>query len=92
MFVLFIFDSLYMDNINENTIKEASQEELIFISHNMPRGMVAMIRARTGATRAEILYQLQRNAKTQKSDIIQAARDILLATTGLSYEEEKSKR
>ncbi|MBW8326579.1 MAG: hypothetical protein K0M50_17575 [Prolixibacteraceae bacterium] len=81
-----------MDNINENPFKEASQEELIFICHNMPRGMVAMIQVRTAATRAEVLYQLQRNAKTQKPDIIQAARDILLAITGLSYEEEKSKR
>lgn len=92
IFVLFNFDSIYMYNFNENTFKEASQDELIFINHNMPRGMVSMINVRTGATRAEILYQLSHNAKVQKPDIIQAAREILFVVTGLNYEQEKEKR
>jgi hypothetical protein len=81
-----------MHQYSENIFREASQDELIFINHNMPRGMVSMIQARTKATRSEILYQLQRNPKKQKSGIIQAAREILFAITGLSYEEERNKR
>ncbi|MEL7585309.1 MAG: hypothetical protein AAGU19_01260 [Prolixibacteraceae bacterium] len=81
-----------MHNNSENIFKEASQDELIFVNHNMPRGMVSMIQVRTNATRSEILYQLQRNPKKQKPDVIQAAREILFAITGLSYEEERNKR
>ena len=81
-----------MHQYSENIFREASQDELIFINHNMPRGMVSMIQARTKATRSDILYQLQRNPKKQKPDVIQAAREILFAITGLSYEEERNKR
>ncbi|MGV8135980.1 MAG: hypothetical protein AB2L20_12255 [Mangrovibacterium sp.] len=85
-------DSSIMHNKSELIFKEASQDELIFINHNMPRGMVSMIQARTKAKRSEILYQLQRNPKKQNPGVIQAAREILLAITGLSYEEERNKR
>ena len=88
MFVLFIYRSSNMHNLSD-TFNRASLDELIFINHNMPRGMVSMIQARTGATRSEVLYQLKHNAKVQKPEIIQAAREILFVVTGLSYEEIK---
>jgi len=92
MFVLFIYDSSNMHNLSDNTFKKASQDELIFICHNMPRGMVSMIQARTGATRSEVLYQLRSGAKVQKTEIIRAAREILFVVTGLSYEIEKQRQ
>lgn len=77
---------------NLSQYKPASQEEIQFLRHNMPRGMVAMINIRTGEPRWKILYELERYPVNQNSKIIQAAREILFAVTGLDFEQELKKR
>lgn len=72
-----------IDNVKDYI--EASQEELLFIRHNMPRGMVAMICHRTGASRSRILYQIMQMPENQDIDIIQATREIFKAVTGFEY-------
>jgi len=64
----------------------ASKEELAFIKDNMPRGMISMIKIKTGETKRKIEYQIKDNPKVQNPKIIDAAREILKAVKGLSYE------
>lgn len=78
-------------DISENEFEEASHDELLFISHNMPLGMIPMVRIRTGATRSKILYQLKTMPQNQDKDIITALREILFVVTGLSYQNEIKK-
>lgn len=78
-------------NIDENEFVEASQDELLFIKHHMPLGMIPMVKARTGATRSKILYQLQSMPENQDKDIITALREILFVVTGVSYQDEIKK-
>jgi len=77
-----------MDKINGNNITKASPDELNFINSHMPRGMVAMIQVRTGSSRSQIRYQLERNPRFQNPLIIQAAREILQAVTGKRFEHQ----
>lgn len=64
----------------------ASKDEILFIRQNMPRGMVAMIQVRTGLKRTQVLYQIMQMPENQNREVIQAARDILYAVTGLKYQ------
>lgn len=77
-----------MNKNNENMKEyiEASQEELLFMRHHMPRGMVAMICHRTGASRSRVLYQIMQMPENQDVKIIQATREIFEAVTQLKYE------
>jgi len=68
---------------------EASQGELLFMRNNMPRGMLAMICHRTGATRSKVLYQIVQMPKAQNPDIIWAAREIFEAVTQMKYKGDK---
>jgi len=77
---------------NLSQYKPASQEEIQFLRHNMPRGMVAMINIRTNEPRWRILYELERYPINQNLNIIQAAREILFAVTGLDFDQELNKR
>ncbi len=72
--------------------KPASQEELDFLRHNMPRGMVSMIVHRTNQPRWKVVYELTKVSVKQNAEIIQATREVLYAVTGLCFENEKSKR
>lgn len=81
-----------MQKIMANS-KIVSKEELEFLRHHMPRGMVSMIVARTKEPRWRVVYELGKNSgNVRDTKIIQAAREILYVVTGLSYQEEKSKR
>lgn len=64
---------------------EATQAELTFIRHNMPKGMVKMVQIRTGKSRSQVLYQIVQMPENQDADIIQAFREILYAITRLKY-------
>lgn len=79
-----------------NKIKEkykpASREELDFLKHNMPRGMISMVVYRTKLPRWKVLYELNKDTLTQNPGIIQAFREILFAVTGLDFENELTKR
>lgn len=75
-----------MNENKDERYKEATQEELLFIRHNMPRGMVSMIMKRTGRSRSQVLYQIIQMPEKQDEEIITAAREILFAVTGLKYE------
>ncbi|WP_026715227.1 hypothetical protein [Flavobacterium daejeonense] len=68
---------------------EASEEELLFIKKNMPKGMVKMVMIRTGKTRSQVLYQLIQMPNNQDLDIITAFREILFAITQLRFESKE---
>jgi len=92
IFGLFIY--IY-SNMQKNPVKtkQASKEELDFLLHNMPRGMISMIVLRTKEPRWKVVYELNKKTSLrQNTKIIQAAREILFAVTGMSFEKEKSKR
>lgn len=72
--------------------KPASKEELAFLKHHMPWGMIAMIVHRTKKPRWKVIYELTKSSIDQDSEIIQACREILFAVTGLDYETELHKR
>ncbi|RYE15011.1 MAG: hypothetical protein EOP34_04780 [Rickettsiales bacterium] len=67
---------------SDNSIKPASQEEILFLRHKAPRGMWKMVEIRTGLTRQQVLYQIMQMPENQNLDVIQAAREILKAITG----------
>ncbi|TKC08006.1 hypothetical protein FA048_12645 [Pedobacter polaris] len=67
-------------------IQEASQVELLYLRHNAPRGMWKMVEIRTGKSRSQVHYQIMQMPNNQDLEIIQAAREILFAVTGLKYE------
>jgi hypothetical protein len=67
---------------SDNSIKPASQEEILFLRHKAPRGMWKMVEVRTGLTRQQVLYQIMQMPENQNLDVIQAAREILKAITG----------
>lgn len=79
-------------NKNIDKYKPASKDELGFLKHNMPRGMVSMVVHRTGYPRWKIMYELTKDSLTQNPEIIQACREILYAVTGLDFESELKKR
>jgi len=54
--------------------------------------MIAMIVHRAKHPRWKVLYELERYPEEQTPEIVQAARDILFAVTGLDFETEMSKR
>ncbi len=54
--------------------------------------MVSMIVYRTKEERWKVLYELERYPLEQNPKIVQAAREILYAVTGLDFEEEQAKR
>lgn len=78
--------------IYSDTYKIASVEELQFLRHNMPRGMISMICYRTGHPRWKVLYELERFPPQQNEEIIRAAREILFVVTGIDFETELKKR
>lgn len=80
-----------MNKIKDN-YKPASKEELDFLKHNMPRGMVSMVVYRTKQPRWKVLYELKKDSFSQNPEIIQAVREILYAVTGLDFETELKKR
>lgn len=79
-------------HINSKHYKHASRAELEFLRHNMVRGMVAMVVYRTKHPRWKVLYELERYPEVQNPEIVQAAREILFAVTGLDFETEMAKR
>lgn len=89
--MLFKYDYSNM-HINSKHYKYASRAELEFLRHNMIRGMIAMIVHRAKHPRWKVLYELERYPEEQTPEIVQAARDILFAVTGLDFETEMSKR
>lgn len=66
----------------ENSIKPASQEEILFLRHKAPRGMWKMVEIRTGLTRSQVLYQIMQMPENQDLEVIQASREILKVITG----------
>ena len=70
---------------NHDNYVEATKDELEFITHHMPKGMVAMIMKRTKKSRTQVIYQLYQNAVKQDAEIIEAAREILWAVTRKKY-------
>jgi len=88
LFVVYINKRSNMDKNNEKEKSgvEASREELLFMKHHMPRGMVSMVCHRTGATRSKVLYQITQMPESQDREIIKATRDIFRAVTQLEYE------
>lgn len=71
--------------------KKVSREEILFIRKHAPRGMWNMISLRTRKTRSQVDYQLRKTPKKQDITIIQAARDILFAATGLYFVDDGNK-
>ncbi|MCL4639384.1 MAG: hypothetical protein M5Z89_10380 [Olivibacter sp.] len=51
-----------------------------------------MIVHRTKEERWKVLYELERYPLNQNAEIVQAAREILYAVTGLDFEAEQAKR
>ncbi len=76
----------------KHNYKPVSKEELDFLKHHMPRGMVSMVVHRTGYPRWKIMYELTKDSLSQNPEIIQACREILFAVTGLDFESELKKR
>lgn len=71
--------------------KPASQEELDFLRHHMPWGMISMIVHRTKQPRWKVVYELTKVSVNQDPEIIQACREILYIVTGLSFDDQKTK-
>jgi hypothetical protein len=63
----------------------ASLKELQFIRKHAPRGMWKMVEIRTGKTRSQVDYQLRQLPENQDLRVVNAAREILLTITGLSF-------
>lgn len=72
---------------NKDNFIVATQDELDFINHHMPKGMVAMIMKRTGKSRSQVIYQLTQAPAKQDEEIINAAREILYAVTRKRYND-----
>lgn len=63
----------------------ATQDELLWIRHVMPKGMLKMVEVRTGKSRAQVRYQLYNMPENQDAEIITAIREILYVVTRKKY-------
>lgn len=69
-------------------IKKVTEDELLFLKKNIPKGMIKMVMIRTKKTRSQVLYQLIQMPNNPDLEIIQAFREILFAVTQLKFNKE----
>lgn len=77
--------------MNRKPFVKASASELEFMRKNAPRGLWKMIQVKTRKSRSQVDYQLRLCPEKQNPIIIDAARELFHAATGLTYTEKSAK-
>lgn len=72
---------------SKKEIEKITEEELLFLKKNIPKGMIKMVMIRTKKTRSQVLYQLVQMPNNADLEIIQAFREILFAVTQLKFKK-----